>query len=196
MLHASYEELNLPVIGLQDIKAGKLATEHLIELGHTNIGMIAKADDLQGKNRLKGYIEALYDAKLTFNGDHVIRYDTESRDDIPKQLEEIFKKENYPTAFVTYNDEIAVLLVHALHKAGLECPDDVSIVSHDDSHYSTALSSIKLTGVKHPKEELGREAARWIVQAVEEKNPRLESKLFDPELVVRNSTRSIESEEE
>lgn len=196
MLHASYEELDLPVIALNDVKAGKIATEHLIELGHTNIGMIAKSDDLQGKNRLKGYIEALYDAKLTFNGEHVIRYDTESRDSISERLEKIFAEENYPTAFVTYNDEIAVNLVHALHEAGLECPKDVSIVSHDDSHYSTALSSVKLTGIKHPKEELGREAAQWILKAIDERNPRLKSKIFEPELVVRNSTRQIENIEE
>lgn len=192
MLNASYEELDLPVIALDDQKAGKIATEYLIELGHTNIGMITKADDLQGKNRLKGYIEALYDAKLTFNSEHILRYETETRDIVPERLQNLFSKKDFPTAFVVYNDEVAVMLVHALHEAGLQCPDDVSIVSHDDSHYSTALSAVKMTSIKHPKEKLGKAAAEWIINAIEKNETRLDSIIFEPELVIRNSTKSLE----
>jgi GntR family transcriptional regulator of arabinose operon len=195
MLNASYEELDLPVVALDDKKAGKIATEHLIELGHTNIGMITKADDLQGKNRLKGYIEALYDAKLTFNSEYVLRYDTETKDVLPFRLKEVLsKKEDRPTAFVVYNDEIAVLLIHEMDKAGLHCPEDISIVSHDNSHYSTALSSVKLTSVEHPKEELGKAAAQWIIKAIRERKTRLSSIIFEPELIIRTSTKSIEQD--
>lgn len=196
MVNASYEELDLPVIAIDDVKAGRIATEHLIELGHTKIGMITKADDLQGKNRLKGYIGALYDAKLSFNSEHILRYDTETRNLVPQRLKQLFSQEDVPTAFVVYNDEIAMMLIHEVHAAGLSCPEDISVVSHDNSHYSTALPSVKLTTVEHPKEELGRTAAKWIVDAIEGDNTRLESKIFDPELVIRSSTRKLEDSTE
>ncbi|MDZ7835680.1 MAG: GntR family transcriptional regulator [Alkalibacterium sp.] len=190
MLNAAYDELDLPVIALDDVKAGMVATNHLIELGHTRIGMITKADDLQGKNRLKGYIKALHQAQLTFNSDHILRYDTESKPYISDKMRQLLNSEEPPTAFVAYNDEIAVTLIKEIHEAGKSCPDDFSIVSHDNSFYSTLLPTVKLTSVNHPKEELGRAAAKWIVDAVEGK-AKNKSIIFEPELVVRNSTKHL-----
>lgn len=195
MLNASYEELDLPVVALNDEKAGKIATEHLIELGHTNIGIITKSDDLQGKNRLKGYLKALYDAKLTFSNEFIMRYDTEAKSDLPSLIRIMLENDHLPTAFVCYNDEIAVMLIKEMNEIGKTCPGDISVVSHDDSFYSTTLPSVKLTSVEHPKEELGRRAAQRIVKAVE-KGERIDSFIFDPRLIVRKSTKDISCEDE
>ncbi|GEN50486.1 GntR family transcriptional regulator [Alkalibacterium pelagium] len=195
MLNASYEELDLPVVALNDEKAGKIATEHLIELGHTNIGIITKSDDLQGKNRLKGYLKALYDAKLTFSNEFIMRYDTEAKSDLPSLIRIMLENDHLPTAFVCYNDEIAVMLIKEMNEIGKTCPGDISVVSHDDSFYSTTLPSVKLTSVEHPKEELGRRAAQRIVKAVE-KGERIDSFIFDPRLIVRESTKDISYEDE
>lgn len=195
MLNATYEELELPVVALNDEVAGKMATEHLIELGHTNIGIITKSDDLQGKNRFKGYLKALYDAKLSFYNDFILRYDTESKEDIPYLIQNMLNTLELPTAFVCYNDEISVQLIKEIHNRGLKVPEDISVVSHDDSFYSTTLPTVKLTTVEHPKEELGRQAARAIVNAVE-KGTKITSKIFEPRLIVRNSTSEILEEDE
>lgn len=195
MLNASYEELDLPMVALDDVKAGKIATEHLIELGHTDIGIITKSDDLQGKNRLKGYIKALYDAKLTFSNEFIMRYDTEAKSNLPSLIRIMLKNDSIPTAFVCYNDEIAVMLIQELNAAGINCPDDVSVVSHDNSFYSTTLPSVKLTSVDHPKEKLGIQAAKSIVRAVQE-GVRIESHIFEPELIIRESTKAIVQKQE
>lgn len=187
MLHASYEELELPVAAINDEAAGEMATNHLIELGHTNIGMITKTDDVQGKNRFKGYLKALYDAKLSFLNDFVLRYDTESKEDIPHLIHNMLKDGKHPTAFVCYNDEIAVDLIKVIHNLGLRVPEDISVVSHDDSFYSTTLPGVKLTSIEHPKEELGRQAAKIIVNAVESGGD-IQSIIFEPNLIIRNST--------
>jgi GntR family transcriptional regulator of arabinose operon len=194
MLNASYEELDLPVVALNDEVAGKMATEHLIELGHTNIGIITKSDDLQGKNRFKGYLKALYDAKLSFYNDFILRFDTETKENIPFLIHDMLQLENLPTAFICYNDEIAVKLIKGIHAKGLKVPDDISVVSHDDSFYSTTLPTVKLTTIEHPKEELGRQAAKAIVEAVE-KGTKITSKIFEPRLIVRNSTSEIVDED-
>lgn len=190
MLNAAYDELDLPVIALDDIKAGMVATNHLIELGHKKIGMITKADDLQGKNRLKGYIKALHQAQLSFNSDHILRFDTESKPFISDKIRHLLNSGDTPTAFVAYNDEIAISLIKEIHDAGKNCPDDFSIVSHDNSFYSTLLPAVKLTSINHPKEELGKAAAKWIVDAVEGKKNN-KSIIFEPELVIRNSTKHL-----
>src|SRR5699024_6684123 len=59
MLHAKYEELDVPVIAMDDVQAGKIATDYLIHLQHEDIAIIIKIDDQQGKKRLKGYIHSL-----------------------------------------------------------------------------------------------------------------------------------------
>lgn len=195
MLNASYEELDLPVVALDDIKAGRMATDHLIDLGHTDIGIITKSDDLQGKNRLKGYLKALYDAKLTFSNDFIIRYDTEAKCDLPSLIRIMLESETLPTAFVCYNDEIAVMLIKELNEIGISCPEDISVVSHDNSFYSTTLPSVKLTSIEHPKEKLGIQAAKSILEAVENGEP-IKSYIFEPELIIRESTKAITFKEE
>ena len=191
MLNASYEELELPVIALDDVKASLLATEHLIELGHKKIGMITKTDDVQGKNRLKGYLKALYNSGLSFESGHIIRYDTESKPYLANKISSLLDANSLPTAFVTYNDEVAVTLIKEIHRAGKNCPDDFSVVSHDNSFYSNVFPTISLTSINHPKEELGRAAAKWMIDAVEGKDHKHESIIYEPELVIGNSTQAI-----
>lgn len=190
MLNAAYEELDLPFIALDDIKAGRMATDHLINLGHTNIGIITKSDDLQGKNRLKGYLKSLYESKLTFSNDFILRYDTEMKEILPNLIQDMLKREELPTAFVCYNDEVAVMLIREIQNMGMSCPQDFSVASHDDSFYATMLPSVKLTTIEHPKEELGRQAARAIVDYVEKGVP-LDTFVFEPKLIERSSTRSL-----
>lgn len=187
MLNASYEELDLPVVALNDEDAGKLATDHLIKQGHTNIGIITKSDDLQGKNRLKGYIKALYDAKLSFSNDNILRYDTEGKANLPSIIRILLENDDFPTAFVCYNDEVAVMLIKEMDKLQLNCPEDISIVSHDNSLYSTVHPTVKLTSIDHPKEELGKRAAKLIVKAVEE-GTAVPDYIFEPNLIARNSS--------
>ncbi|WP_027108631.1 GntR family transcriptional regulator [Lacticigenium naphthae] len=191
MLHATYEELSAPAITLDDVKAGKIATEHLIELGHKDIAMVTKMDDMQGKNRLKGYISALYDANLTFNDGYIVTYDTESKNEVTVQLKSLLNTTQPPSAFVCYNDEIAISLIQEINKLGKSVPEDFSVVSHDDSHLSQTLPSVKLTTVQHPKEKLGKAAADWIIQAIENPEFKKKSITFEPHLTVRNSTRKI-----
>lgn len=191
MLHASYEELDASSISLDDVEAGKIATTHLIELGHKKISIIMKSDDIQGKKRLKGYITALYEANLTFDNTHIVTFDTESKTSVGDKILDILNSESPPTAFVCYNDQIAMDLIHQINAVGKKVPDDFSIVSHDDSFLSTTLPMVQLTSIAHPKEGLGKEAARRIINAVENEEHDISSVVFPPELIIRNSTKAL-----
>src|SRR5699024_12765376 len=59
MLHAKYEELDVLVIAMDDVQAGKIATNYLIDLQHEDIAIIIKIDDQKVKKRLKIYINSL-----------------------------------------------------------------------------------------------------------------------------------------
>jgi len=191
MLHASYDELEAPSISMDDKDASKIATEHLIDLGHEKIAMVTKSDDLQGKKRLKGYISALNDAKMSFENDYVLLFETEKKDELLKNIHKLLTSENSPTAIVCYNDQIAVRVIQQIEGLGLKIPDDISIVSHDDSFLSTSYPGVNLTSVKHPKEEMGKVAAQWIINAIEDSSFGRGPVVLSPELIVRDSTMEL-----
>lgn len=191
MLHAKYEELDASVIAMNDFKAGEIATEHLIDLNHKRIAIITKADDAQGKKRLKGYISAHHKNNLNFKNSHLIPYETETIGKIPKRMREILSESSNPTAFVCYNDEISILLIRELLAMEKSVPDDFSIVSIDNSQLSDILPSIRLTSVNHPKEKMGRVAAEWIVNAIENGNGDKNPIIFEPDLIIGNSTKKL-----
>lgn len=193
MLHAKYDELDVPAITMDDCKAGKIAADHLIDLGHERIAIITKSDDHQGKKRLKGYVNALNERDLSFESQHIMTYETETIDELPDRIQKVIGGPSSPTAFVCYNDQIAVLLIKKLLVMGKKVPDDISVVSIDNSYLSTTLPSIQLTSVNHPKEEMGKAAARWILEAIENKSFDKSPIIFDPELVIGNSTKELKS---
>lgn len=186
-INASYEELDAPSIRMDDKLASEKLTSHLLELGHTQICVITKTDDLQGKNRMKGFIKAYSKVNKAFDGNLLVTFDTENIKELPKNIDRILQLENPPTAFVCYNDQIAMKVIKCISKSGKKIPQDISVVSHDNSFMSTATDT-KLTSINHPKEQLGRDAASWIIQAIEKSSFKQQSIIYEPELIKRSST--------
>ncbi|KRG09338.1 GntR family transcriptional regulator [Lederbergia galactosidilytica] len=193
MINQYYSQLNPPYILMDDEKGGLLATEHLIELGHDKIIGIFKTDDLQGIYRMKGFINAFRNHRIPFQNETVISYTTE---ELPNVLQEKIEKlladpEQTPTGIVCYNDEIALKIIHILKGKGYRVPDDISIIGYDNSALAEA-SEIKITSINHPKVQLGIDAAKWIVEAIEQPDTFEKPNVtYEPELVIRESTRSL-----
>jgi GntR family transcriptional regulator of arabinose operon len=125
----------------------------------------------------------------------IITYTTEEKEVtlLEKLKDVLISEQKRPTGIVCYNDEIAINVLNLLRELEIKVPDDISIVGYDDS-YLTEASEIKITSVTHPKMEMGIEAAKWIVAAVEnsEKDTgEKRQKVYEPELVIRNSTSAV-----
>lgn len=197
MINAYYDELEPLSITLNDEQGGLLQTEHLIELGHKNIAGFFKNDDGQGSKRMKGYLKAHRKHGLSINPNNIITYRTEDKYHKPsEELEKLLTLTDAerPTGIVCYNDELAIALLDVLRRKKLRVPEDISIVGYDDS-FLTEVSEVKITSIKHPQSEMGKVAAETILDIVKvsNANPRktkevTESIIFEPELVVRNST--------
>jgi len=98
-----------------------------------------------------------------------------------------------PTAFVCYNEELAVILLEAIRQQRLRIPEDISVVGFDDSFLATA-TEVKLTTVAHPKSELGVKAAETLLEMIG--NPsgaRAKDYVFEPQLILRESNETIRS---
>jgi GntR family transcriptional regulator of arabinose operon len=190
MLNAYYRELDPSYAIVNDYQGGYKATQYLLQLGHKNIAGIFKKDDLQGVFRLKGFKKALNDYGIDSEKADIGTYITSQIKSYPYHcMDKMLSHKDHPTAVVCYNDEIAVDVVKSILDNGLKVPDDVSVVSFDDSVLATA-TNIKLTSIRHPKDELGRHAARLLFNMIEigVNKPRF---LYNPELVVRDSCKEL-----
>lgn len=190
MINETYPNLQAPCVKINDEQGAFMVTEHLIEQGHQHIAGFFKCDDRQGVQRMAGFMRAHQQHKLPFSSRNMIQYTTEEKETKPVQAAaSLLKQEQRPTAFVSYNDQLAVRLLEVTRQKGIAVPDDLAITGFDDSYLAVA-TEVKLTTVTHPKLKLGEQAAKLLIDMIEGRRP-LEPFEFiveQPELVIRQST--------
>nr|WP_269145564.1 GntR family transcriptional regulator [Cohnella fermenti] len=189
MINERYPDLDCPVVKQDDEAGGRAATDHLLSLGHRRIAGFFKTDDLQGVNRMKGFVRAHRERGIPVDPELIVRYETEQRETLPASvLREWLGRPDRPSGIVCYNDQLAVALLDIVREAGLRVPEDLSMIGYDDSFLATA-TEIKLTSVNHPKEELGEKAAGLLISMLEAgARQDDEGWLFVPQVVARQST--------
>ena len=183
MINAYYEELEVPFFCLDDVQSSYLATKELISKGHKKIGIISKMDDLQGKYRMKGYIKALGEAKLRFQPEQVLSFDTESKQNLSVNIKNfLIENRDVLTAIVCYNDEVGLEVVNVCRQLDISIPDELSIIGQDNS-YIAKNANIKLTTLTHPQEQMGRDAADWVIKKLQGKKDLPTTTYYQPVLI-------------
>lgn len=196
MINERYPEMTCPYLKLDDETGGFRAADHLIRLGHRRIAGFFKTDDLQGVNRMKGFLRAHKQHGLPLPPELVIHYKTEEKTSKPYErlsaLLALSPEQGRPTAMVCYNDELAVQLLDAVRRHGLAVPHDLSVVGFDDASLATA-TEVKLTTLTHPKTAMGEAAAERLIALIEGRATDSEpaAVIYTPELIVRGSTRQV-----
>lgn len=157
---------------IQDDNAGgaQLLTCYLLDKGHQNIAAIFKSDDQQGPERYEGFLSALLSSGCTMNEDRVFWFDTAQREALIAGRDEwmyAFIRRWMPgcTAVICYNDEIAYSLIRCLRTVGLRVPEDVAVVSFDNSHYCT-IGPVSITSLAHERHQMGEAAAGALLDLI------------------------------
>lgn len=186
-INSYYPLLSVPHVSLNDKLAGAKATGYLIEMGHRKIGGIFKLDDGQGHLRYAGYLEAMHDAGYEADDSRIVWIDTTSIQNLEECRDIIMNRFSDCSAVVCYNDQVAFKLVEILNNEGVRIPEDISIVSIDDSEL-TVLGDVALTSIPHPMDKLGEKAAKNLLEMIE--NPTVDGTYeFDAQVVQRDSVR-------
>ena len=167
---------------VDDVLGGRLAGEHLLELGHRRIALVNGPISIpQCEDRRLGLLEAMSAAGLDQERD-LIEIDVEAMD-APSGLaavEELFG-ELAPTAVFCANDLLAIGVIRGLRLRRLRAPDDVAVVGYDDVELA-AMTDPPLTTVHQPSYELGATAYELL------RGGEPEQRLFSPHLVRRESS--------
>ena len=166
-MHGIYPELSDCLSVLDDNYGGsRQLVEYLYQKGHRSISGIFKNDDLQGLQRYAGYADAIRDLGLPLEDQRFFWYNTESKDYLLSDGSFWDLASNTllnSTALVCYNDEIASRMVSLLMNHGMRIPDEIAVVSFDNSPYSE-LSVIPITSLSHEEYNVGRMAAQLLVR--------------------------------
>lgn len=189
LLDRTYDDMNddMYCVRFDNVKGGYIATKHLIENGHTKIGIICgPAQNKPSNDRLAGYKEALeeagveFDPELVYHGD----YDYDSG---AKGGEYLINK-NVTAVFCT-NDMMACGFYKKIRHKGLRAYDDISVVGYDNIFMSEMLEP-PLTTVMQPKLQMGSVATQNLIRMIN-KEPVENDVMFKPELIIRNSVKCI-----
>jgi DNA-binding LacI/PurR family transcriptional regulator len=205
----------LGAVMFDNVRAGEMAVNHLVELGHRRIGFItssAQPDTIDAALRADGYRKAMKAAGLAV--DPAWFFD---RAKFPRPLAEgdalcqlegklgadyflALPAEQRPTAIIGWNDLVVVFALQQLKIRGVKVPADMSLVGFDNSEWANT-PEMMLTSIEHPLAEMGERAAlRVIAQAQamvsvtagSEGSSELPDiaaqEFFAPRLVVRDST--------
>lgn len=182
------EAPGLVALDFDNFEGARLATHHLLSLGHRRIAFIS--GDLKhpdGKERLRGYRSALEAAGLPYEPALVMPGDFTEASGLMAVERLIDSREPY-TAIFAANDQMACGAALGLHRRRLRVPDDVSLVGFDD--LATSVYAIPpLTTVHHPVHELGQLAAQGMLQLLAGERPVLT--MPAPRLMVRESSREL-----
>lgn len=179
--------IEIPSIGVTNWKGGRTAVEHLLGLGHRRIGMLAgRPHSLAGAARLHGYRAALQEAGIPADPDLIKPSDFDFAEAVTA-AGELLALPDPPTAIFAASDAQALGALDAARRAGRRVPEDLSLVSFDDTA-AASTASPPLTVVRQPFEEMGRAAVRTLFDLAEGKaaaTPRME---LTTQLIVREST--------
>lgn len=165
-INTYYPELDVPHVSLNDVEAAHMAVNYLIGKGHKDIGAIFKLDDGQGRSRYLGYLQAMEKAGYPVTDSRMVWIDTDESKQLAYCTDKILNRVEACTALLCYNDQIAFQLVRILTERGIRVPEDVSIISIDDSELARH-SEIPITSLPHPKEKLGAKAAEQLLKMIE-----------------------------
>ncbi|HEX4791925.1 MAG TPA: substrate-binding domain-containing protein, partial [Actinospica sp.] len=176
-----------PTVDADSLTGGRLATEHLLSLGHRRIALLAGRADLQSaKLREQGYREALAAAEVPFT-DALVRvggYDAElSR----LAAQELLTGPQRPTAVFAANDVTAIATIEVALSLGLRVPEDLSVVGFDNIPES-ALCTPPLTTVNQPIRTMGERAVELLIRLIREQPVECTHLTLATGLVVRGST--------
>jgi LacI family transcriptional regulator len=181
-----------PAVVGDDVLGGYLATRHLIDLGHREIGLVAGPDHAPTAiSRREGYRRALREAGIPEDSEFIYpsSYSMESGE---AAAEALLGGPRRPTAVFAVNDNTAFGFTSVIQRAGLRIPRDLSIVGYNDIPLVARLA-VPLTTVRVPFREIAGAAVDELLNSVNGRPPLAASRrVLAPTLIPRASTSRLQ----
>jgi LacI family transcriptional regulator len=184
------DTLGVPSVDVDNEAGIRLATEHLLGLGHRKIAHLTGDEDMVSvPPRRAAFLATMTAAGIDVPPTYIERC-SYNGSGAAEAVRALMALPEPPTAIVAGNDSIALGALGAARDLGLKLPQDLSIVGFDDAP-SSALVTPALTTVRQPLLDIGAEALRLLVALIEGESVPSVTHLKPPELVVRDSVAPV-----
>ncbi|SDI68480.1 LacI family DNA-binding transcriptional regulator [Natribacillus halophilus] len=180
-------------VEIDNEKAGEMAAQHLLELGHQRIGFIGgplHTSTFYGRHA--GFVREMQRNQMTID-EHLVRETDTSEKRVKEAVLMMLSRKNKPTAIFASTDSIALFVIDILIELEYSIPEDISICGMDNirisSHHSFKLTTIGL----QINTNLGRLGIEYLIDAIEgdQSSQKPVQITLDPVLYQRNTTRKL-----
>ncbi|UHA71821.1 LacI family DNA-binding transcriptional regulator [Paenibacillus sp. 481] len=168
MIGIDVADPDIPVISYDRVNAARTAVQHLVDLGHRDIGFIGGEGllgQLEREKRFRGYKLAMEEAGLELHPAWIINAKWEADQSYELMLHLLRTNDNYPTAMFCASDMMAIAAMRAVTELGLSIPQDVAFIGIDDIDFAK-YSSPQLSSIHIPKFEMGYAAAKTLIDSM------------------------------
>jgi len=192
LIDRNFDGIRSNFVGTDDVSAGRIATEHLIQVGCRRIAHISGRDNSTGQGRLEGYKEALRAAGLRYRPEYVIsrpNVDVDSNEQGKRAMEILLSRKLRPDAVFCYNDPLAIGAMEKILDEGLSVPDDIAVIGCGNLHFDSSLR-VALSSIDQQSHLIGKHAGEVLLEIFKSKKPpAARTIVLEPTLVARASTR-------
>ena len=163
------KNLNASKVLFNDYKWAFFATEHLIAQGYKKIVHLKGIDSLNlSHERARGFTDAFKKYRITITKDQIIPTGFNVEDGM-RVAETMIKNNDIPDAIFACNDLSAIGAMKVFKKNGYKIPTDIAFVGFTESKMVDLIDP-PLTSVSQPTLDIGREAAKLLIEQIENKN--------------------------
>ena len=161
---------NVPHVVMDDYGGGRTAAREVLSRGYRRPGGMFKVDDIQGKERLRGFLDEMQSEGVIIPDERLLLFTTNER--MSWQINEegskfIERLKNHEMDCMTcYNDSFAVSLMNRLIQEGMKLPEEMGFIGFDNTAYAEMITP-KLTTLGHPKEAFGALAAEKLLRMID-----------------------------
>jgi LacI family transcriptional regulator len=191
LLDRRFDDFEGNFVGTDDPLVGRLATEHLLQMGYTRVAHIGGQKTSTSYGRLQGYRDTLTRHQLTIRESYIVgRKRADVGGDVSGRLamEKLLLLKPLPDAVFCYNDPAAIGAMTAIISAGLSIPGDIAIVGAGNIRYAESLR-VPLSSVEVSSAALGEHAGKLAVElTLKKRKARPRTILVRPKLMIRDSS--------
>lgn len=191
VLAGSVDEIKeMPSVNIDYAQAAYEAVKMLIDNGHTKIAFVSGPQSFTiTKYKLQAYKKALADAGIEVDGRYIVEEEGHYDSGMAAFDELNDLSEDAPTAYFAGSDELAIGLIHAAQDAGKAIPDDIEIISFENSKLARMVRP-QLTSIVLPLYDIGAVSMRYLTKLLNKEKVEETSIILPHRIEVRDSAKS------
>ncbi len=184
ILNGTSDQVDADFVYFDFHRSGYHATQHLLDKGHTKIGLIGVEGRFNTCQRLNGYRKALAQAELEVDRNYVI----DAHEGLEEGIEDMIRANNLPSAFVCNSDRTAIRLIKHLHERDIAVPGQVSVIGSGNMEIASWVIP-SLTTFDLNLDHACQMAAQRLLTRIEQPEAPEVTIFVNPDFVERNSVK-------